>query len=77
MLDPLFILYKYYTKFFTKNQLVDYTNSGENLCASLCDFSLDKLCGLWYNKNSAPHVRGRRDHTTKREFCQEVKAYKK
>jgi hypothetical protein len=35
--------------------------SGFKFVESLCNFSLDKLLGVWYNGNFAPQERVRRD----------------
>ena len=38
----------------------NYTIPGFKFVESLCNFSLDKLLGVWYNGNNAPQERGRR-----------------
>ena len=54
-----------YTTPASRLQLAEYTKSGKIIDPSLCNFSLDKLLGLWYNGNSArPHMSPGRQKTT-------------
>ena len=45
------------------------TIPGFKFVESLCNFSLDKLLGVWYNGNNAPQERGRRVEKPPPTFC--------